>query len=159
MNQSTDPADGRGSRDSALWNQLQNAVAFVAKEDQIIWTIFGIFWAANALLLAALFVQGKVPDRTVGIVISAAGAVLSLIWAVIQSRALRFLHFYEKVQEALEAQLLTDGYRVYTLSRGLNQETFDKSRGTRVPARIIMRGSSVGCAVAWVLSTVGFLCR
>lgn len=34
-----------------LWNQLGNAVAFVVKQDQIAWAIFGVFWAADAVLL------------------------------------------------------------------------------------------------------------
>jgi hypothetical protein len=41
----------RGLNPDQLWNQLANAVALVAKQDQIVWAIFGAFWAANAVLL------------------------------------------------------------------------------------------------------------
>ena len=47
--------------DSALWSQLANAVALVGKQDQIVWAIFGIFWAANAVLVVALFTTGALP--------------------------------------------------------------------------------------------------
>lgn len=52
--------------------QLSNAVALASTTNQIVWTVFGIFWAANAVLLVALFTTGDLPHRTPGLVVSAA---------------------------------------------------------------------------------------
>ncbi len=139
-----------------LWMQLQNAVALAAKEDQIAWTIFGIFWAADVLLLGALFVTGRVPERAVGVSVCIAGSVLSLVWYFIQSRALRFLSFYEKVQHALELQLLTGRVDV-ALSPRLNSTAFDAAQGTSVRARPLMIGSGIGSTVVWFSAGLWFL--
>jgi hypothetical protein len=66
-----------------LWNQLSNAVALVAKQDQIVWAVFGVFWAANAVLLVALFTTGKLPEQSVGIIVSGVGLALSVVWLAI----------------------------------------------------------------------------
>lgn len=85
-----------------LWNQLGNVVALVAKQDQIVWAVFGVFWAANAVLLVALFTTGDLPKRPVGLVVSIFGLALSLLWLAIQHRAMAWLKFYEKVVRKLE---------------------------------------------------------
>ncbi len=41
---------------------MGNAVTLVAKRDHIVWTVFGAFWAANAVLLVALFQNGDFPS-------------------------------------------------------------------------------------------------
>ncbi len=84
-----------------LWNQLSNAVALVAKQDQIVWTVFGAFWAANALLLVALFTTGKLPDQSVGVIVSSVGLTLSLVWLAIEHRAMAWLKFYEGILREL----------------------------------------------------------
>jgi len=80
-----------------LWNQLGHAVTMAAKEDQIVWTIFGVFWAANAVLLVGLFTTGEMPSAKVGVVISTIGIVLSCVWFIIQRRAISWLEYYEKI--------------------------------------------------------------
>ena len=60
-----------------LWNQLGYAVTMASKEDQIVWAIFGVFWAANAVLVVGLFTTGKMPSEIVGVVISTIGFVVS----------------------------------------------------------------------------------
>jgi hypothetical protein len=154
------PNSGNPPSDEMLRSQLANAVAMSAKEDQIAWTVFGIFWAANVLLVGALFVTGKTPERLVGIIIAATGTVLSLIWALMQSRALRFLAFYEEVQRSLERRLLGDESK-FALSPKLNKKAFDDAPGTGARARLIMIWSSIGTAIAWFIGAVCFavICR
>ncbi|OFW00137.1 MAG: hypothetical protein A3G20_08125 [Acidobacteria bacterium RIFCSPLOWO2_12_FULL_59_11] len=87
---------------SDLWNQLGNAVTLVAKQDQIVWAVFGVFWAANAVLLVALFTSGDLPKRPVGFVVSIVGIALSLVWLACERRAVAWLRFYEAIVKGLE---------------------------------------------------------
>jgi hypothetical protein len=69
------PTQSRGAPNpDGLWSQLGNAVALAAKQDQIVWAVFGVFWAANAVLLVALFTTGDLPKRSVGLVVSIVGS-------------------------------------------------------------------------------------
>jgi len=111
---------------SSLWNQLGNVVALASKQDQIAWTIFGIFWAANAILLVALFTTGNLPQRPVGLVISFVGFLLSIVWFVIQRRAVNLLTYYEEIIKNLEYQHLHIPTQV-AISPSLNKSLFDKT--------------------------------
>jgi hypothetical protein len=44
-----------------LQRQLDRVVQMAGKQDQIVWTVFGVFAAANALLLNTLFITGNSP--------------------------------------------------------------------------------------------------
>lgn len=66
---------------------MGNAVTLVAKQDHIVWTVFGAFWAANAVLLVALFQSGDLPKRPVGLIVSRVGFALSPVWLLIRHRA------------------------------------------------------------------------
>jgi hypothetical protein len=92
--------------ESNLWNQLGNAVTLVAKQDQIVWAVFGVFWAANAVLLVALFTSGDLPKRPVGLIVSIVGIALSLVWLAIEHRAVAWLEFYEAIVRELEQKHL-----------------------------------------------------
>ena len=85
-----------------LWTQLGHAVALAAKQDQIVWTVFGVFWAANAVLLVALFTTGDLPKRPAGLIVSIVGLAISVVWAAIQIRAIAWLNFYDEVMKKLE---------------------------------------------------------
>jgi hypothetical protein len=80
-----------------------------AKEDQIIWTIFGVFWAANAVLLVALFTEEGIPTDLVCVIVSFVGVLFSVIWCLIQQRAINWLKYFEKliynIEEKLEESL------------------------------------------------------
>ncbi len=86
------------------WNQLGNAVTLVAKQDQIVWAAFGVFWAANAVLLVALFTSGDLPKQTVGLIVSVVGIALSLVWLAIEHQAVAWLKFYGTIVWELEQQ-------------------------------------------------------
>ena len=94
--QNSPPPPPQLTRDDQ-WKQLGNAVALAAKQDQIAWAIFGVFWAANAVLLVALFTTGALPQPSVGLVVSSVGVVLSLVWRAIERRAVEWLKHYERV--------------------------------------------------------------
>ena len=125
--------------------QLPHAVALAAKQDQIVWTIFGIFWTANAVLLVELFTSGQLPMRAAAIAISAFGSVLSLLWSVIQFRSVAGFRYYEAIIQRLESADFLDVPRAIALSRRLNDL---KRRGFKV------RGLMVACPV---FSTVAWL--
>lgn len=46
---------GHSATSDELWQQLGHAVSLDTSENQVVWTIFGLFWAADAILLVALF--------------------------------------------------------------------------------------------------------
>ena len=111
---------------SSLWNQLGNVVALTSKQDQIAWTIFGIFWAAEAILLGSLFTAGNLPQRPIGMVISFTGIFLSMVWFVIQRRAVNLLTYYEEVIKILECEYLKIPSRA-AISPSLNKVLFEKA--------------------------------
>jgi hypothetical protein len=140
-----------------LWNQLGHAVSMAAKEDQIVWAIFGVFWAANAVLLVALFTTGALPSPPVGIVVSASGAALSWVWFLIQRRAIGWLSYYERIIRELEEKLLVP--HAVALSPGLNEATFNETVGRGVRVRPLMTGSGFVVAVLWIAALACFVCR
>jgi len=59
---------------------LQNSSTLRTGQDQVVWSIFGAFWATNALLLISLFSVGeKWDENIVGILISIIGILISYI--------------------------------------------------------------------------------
>ncbi|MBI3872072.1 MAG: hypothetical protein HY304_03225 [candidate division Zixibacteria bacterium] len=139
-----------------LQDQLGHAVTMAAKQDQIVWTVYGVFCAANAVLLVALFTTGKVPPPPVGMVVSAAGAALSWAWWIIQWRALCWLGYYETIIEQVE--ILLNLPAELCLSSGINKVTRrDRIRGMRV--RGLKVGSALVAAFLWTAALAGFAFR
>ncbi len=120
------------------------------------WAIFGIFWAAEVLLLGALMVTGHLPDRTAGLVLSTTGVILSLVWGLIEARSLMFVVFYEKVVETLELELL-NGRTEIALSTSLARHRFDRIPGPHFRARVLMLCSCGGSLVVWLGFTTWFI--
>ena len=123
----------------ALWSQLQNAVALAAKQDQIVWAIFGVFWAANAVLLVALFTTGDLPKRPVGLVVSIVGLAISLVWTAIQRRAIAWLKFYEGVMSEIEERHLQPPVRL----------TGRREQVGGMPVRLLMLGCPFVSVILW----------
>jgi hypothetical protein len=142
---------------NVLCSQLACAVSMAAKEDQIVWTIFGVFWAANAVLLVALFTTGALPSVLVGIIVSATGAILSWIWFLIQRRAIRWLAYYESIIWKLEEKLSLPPD--LALSPRLNEKRFNEIVGRGLRVRPFMVGSASIAALAWMAALVGFVCK
>jgi hypothetical protein len=128
---------------TGLLAQLSNVVNRSAYEDTVVWAIFGTFWAANALLLVALFSQGDFPRHSaVGIIISAAGTIVSVAWFLIQRRAIGHLKRYEDIIAAIEEELgIPADFR---LSGDRHRENF---RG--VAARKVMREITRLSVIGW----------
>jgi hypothetical protein len=137
-------------------SHLQNAVQLVSKQDQITWTVFNIFWPANALLLVALFTTGRLPSRLVGIVVCAVGLALSVVWTVIQFRAMAHLEFYEAIVNRIEKSYLRVPVDI-ALSGRLNTDLFtDKMSGT-LPVRALMRAIGVTSSILWFVALLWFV--
>jgi|WetSurMetagenome_2_1015567.scaffolds.fasta_scaffold111537_2 hypothetical protein len=143
--------------DELKCNQLSNAVAMAAKEDQIIWTIFGVFWAANAILLVALFTEGGIPTDLVGVTVSFVGVLFSVIWCLIQQRAINWLKYYEKLIFNIEEKLeMPDDC---SISAWRNKRLFNDTIGNGVRVRVLMIVSGLVSSIAWVISFLIFLIR
>jgi len=143
--------------DDWRWLQLSNAVASRSNMDQILWTVFGHFWGANAILLVALFQNGGLPKPLVGILVALIGTALSVAWKIIQRRALGHLKFYEDVVKKLEEDLkipATD-----TLSGWLNAELYKThvESSTRWKAREVMNLCSASAVWIWAIGTCSFV--
>ena len=135
--------------------QLANLVALLAKQDQISWTIYGLFWPANALLLVALFTTGDLPTQVVGIVVSVVGVVLSMVWTVIQFRAIAHLDYYEAIIDRIEEQYVhvpTD----IAISGRLNADLFRSKVAGTLRVRPLIKASPIVAAVLWILSASWF---
>jgi len=125
-----------------LWKQLQNAVTARSSQDQVIWSIFGIFWAANALLLVAIFTSS---GRYVVIVISAVGIFTSIVWMLLLPRAVGHISVYEDVMRDIENILVKNPNFRLTL------EPNAKTRISGPQARVVMRWAVRGFLTIWIL--------
>ncbi len=160
----------RGKRrltQTELWKQLSNAISWRSSEDQVLWTISGIFWAVNAVLLVALFQSGRLPDtHPPRLVIAAVGVILSTIQYFLQGRALGHIRRLEELIKRLELALFFD--REYAVSADLNATDADRflggqkgnvrrkmRMGTLFPVRKLMQYTSCGAALLW-LAALGY---
>ncbi|MEK7994197.1 MAG: hypothetical protein AAB403_10375 [Planctomycetota bacterium] len=154
--QDTEPraTAGRSAISDGLWQQLGHAVSLDTSENQVVWTIFGLFWAADAILLVALFTTGDIPKPTVGMLVSAAGAVLSAIWYLIQKRAIGYLEFYDGVVDRLERQLGVP--TELALSGKINTHLYESSLKGSISIRPLMNRCAFISAVLWIAAFFGF---
>jgi hypothetical protein len=137
----------------ALRAQLANAVALSIKQDQIAWTVFGVFWAASAVLLVALFTTGDVPKRPVGVIVCTVGTALSLVWYVVQVRAIGYLNFYDSVVETIEIRL---GLPAEIALSGRINNTHRSVHVKGVSVRPVMVACTIVSAALWVCGFVWF---
>jgi len=125
-------------------DQLTRAIAARASVDQINWVVFSAFWGANALVLIALVQSGEIKWM-----VPIAGLVISLVWVLIQKRALGHLGYLESVVEKLERALNIQPE--HAVSGWINKETYDKFMPLPLwlRARHLMVFSGVLVAVFW----------
>jgi len=140
-----------------LLQQLSNVVLMCANEEQVIWSIFGTFGATNAILLVALFSTGKLPESPfVGPAVSAVGALLSLVWHLIQRRVRGHLERFEGTMLLLEERLGI-GPRL-ALSAWINKDAYGRLSPPR--ARPLMEACSLVSALSWFVFFLYFVaCR
>ena len=137
-----------------LEHQLDLIVASRVGEDQVTWTIFSIFWAAQVLLIGVLFQGPSFPPTPVAeLIVCLFGVGMSTAWGLTQNRSLLHLERFEDVTARIEGKLQIGGH--------LHPEhrlTMDKRfRGPR--ARTVMRVCCWGTALAWLISSIIFGCR
>jgi hypothetical protein len=141
-----------------MWKQLTNAINSRSAQDQVLWSIFGIFWASNAILIVALFPGGDLPQNPlVGILISAIGVILSLTWHIIIGRALGHIKRFEALINRLEGQGKLAVPPDCAISGEINFKDYQEylPRGPR--ARTVMPVCCGTAMVLWVLSFIFFL--
>src|SRR3989442_6290509 len=87
-------------------NRLENAISLRSSQDQVLWTIYGLFSATNSLFLVALFQTGTFPKAAVGVVVSIVGLPVSIAWLLIQRRALAHIANYDDIIRKIDPELL-----------------------------------------------------
>ncbi|MEO8681075.1 MAG: hypothetical protein ABI665_18640 [Vicinamibacterales bacterium] len=146
----SDDKDGGESNDGTLQNQLTHAIALQCSSNQILWTVFGIFWAANAALLVALFATGAWPTPTIVLIVASVGGALSMVWFYIQDRAIKYLRFYDAVVHQLERT--NQGLPIaVSLSKDAKSDLFQQHVGNGLSVRPVMQVSAAIAAVLWLL--------
>lgn len=135
------------SRDE-LWKQLDNVVSLRSSQDSVLWQAFSLFLASNGVLLVALFTTGKFPDREVGQIVSAVGVLASVVWGLVQRRALAHITAYETLLKRIEGSLFRERDRKHSI-----QEVWKEVRHPP-RARHVMTMTVFGALFGWVL---GFL--
>lgn len=139
-----------------IWNQLSNTINLRSSQDQVLWSIFGTFWAANAILLVALFTTGKLPESPiVGIVVSIVGVILSFTWHIIQKRALAYIIRHEDLMSNLEGKLEFEPE--LAVSADINQSLSQKYLNRGPKARTVMSFFCLGSGFLW-LSSLFYFC-
>ncbi len=148
----------RELEENELWAQLRNAISLRISEDSVLWHIFGIFWAASALLLVALFRSGDFPDNfIVGLIISTVGFSLSIAWFLIQRRSLGHVKRHEKLMERIEQKL---GFNPdYAASAEVNLKDYQEFLSMRPRARNVMKAFSIFALIGWSVLVSLFIYR
>ena len=139
-----------------LWTQLGYAINMRSSIDQVLWTVFGTFWATNAILLVALFTTGDVPSNPkVGLVVAVLGLSLSVIWHLVQNRALGHLVLFETIISRVEKTLRIDPD--FAVSHDINRADYCRflERGPR--ARTLMALCSKIVFFLWTAAFLFFL--
>lgn len=138
-----------------LWRQLGNVIHLRSAQDQVLWSIFGVFWAANAILLVALFPKGHLPTYPVGLIISLVGLFLAVVWHKIQNRALGHVKLYEDLIKKLEEELhiLPEN----AVSPSINKALYEKYLAKGTPARKLMPICSQVMMGLWAFGALIFL--
>lgn len=169
---SSNDGEKRQLQPPELWGQVTNAIRMRASQDQVLWSISGIFMAANAVLLVALFQGGKLPESlTPRIVIPLVGTILSTIQYCLQGRAFGHVGRLDELIRKLESALDFD--HRYAVSVRINTSDADRYlsgrrenvlrrlfiRGTFFHTRTLMQGASVGAALLWLATLAFFVLR
>lgn len=139
-----------------LWAQLTNAVSARSSQDQTLWTIFGAFWAAEGILLVALFTTGSLPKNNVGVIVSIAGVLLSVAWHIINKRAILHLDRWEIFIDRVENKLNFDTDFAISLKLNSTDANYINSKH-KTPVRLVMRRCSLFSGILWTLLLLWFV--
>jgi len=142
---------------NTLQAQLQHVIEYDNNTNDVIWSLFGIFFAVNSVLLVALFQSGDFPKPPAGTIISLAGALMSLVWALFHRRVLAHKERFEALIKRIEEDLnIPVKYRT---SRKTNPEDWQKYMEGKGPgARPLLLFSTWGSFALWLAALLTFLC-
>ena len=141
-----------------LRDQLQHVMDYDNNTNDVIWTLFGIFFGVNSVLLVALFQSGDIPKPPVGTTISFAGALVALVWGLFHRRVLAHKERFEALIRRIEQDLQIPVE--YCTSRRTNAEDWQKYMEGKGPgARPLLFASIWGTLLLWVAALLIFLCR
>ncbi len=89
-----------------MWTpeQLQNVTSLRTDEHNTWVTFFSTCLATTALLLIAIFNSGDLPTKNVGIIICSFGCFTSLIFFLVQNRALISMKTWERAIDQIEKE-------------------------------------------------------
>jgi len=136
-----------------LEHQLELVVSSRIGEDQVTWTIFRVFWAAQVLLVGVLLQGPSFPPHPLaGLIVSILGVFMSTAWGLTQGRSLSHLERFEGLTKSIEVQLQKAGH----LHQDHCLTMAHRFPGLR--ARTAMRVCCWGAALAWFTSAVVFGC-
>lgn len=103
----------------SISKQLQYFHDLKNHEDTLTWTIFSIFFAANALLFGAYY---QTTDSCMilnkMLLLPLFGIFLSFIWLVVQLRVVKYYLFYEEKVEEIEQNYLKNIEKYHTTRKG-----------------------------------------
>lgn len=136
-----------------LLNLLQNHSNLRTGQDQVLWSIFGSFWATNSLLLVSFFAAGSQWNKfVVGLVISVVGTMISWIWAFIQKRAIKRIIIYENAIKSIEKSLKLP----FDICSFYN-ENETKVTTKKLSARKVMIAFSNIMFILWLIALISFV--
>ena len=139
------------------FSQLANATNLRSSQDREQWRVFQIFWAANAILIVALFSQGEFPKNSIGAIISIFGAVMSWVWFMIHRRVAGHVKRYEVLIERLERKLKIPPR--YSVSTELNKKDRRLYLNIKPSARTVMAFCSIMVPIIWSLVIIIFIAK
>jgi hypothetical protein len=145
--------DNSNSPEAYEWKQLANAISMRSAQDNILWMQFGVFSAAHAVLLIALFAGGELPQGAVGIIITLIGFGLSFVSYKIQLRGLGHIDTLEILIDRLERRLieLKQLKDDLAISGHINIEDFNKYVGKGIQGRLWMKITNIVWIGLWVI--------
>lgn len=138
---------------SELLKHLQNMITLRNGQDQVFWMVFSAFWTTNALLLISLFSVGKGrwTVEEVGTIISFIGIFVTIIWTLIQVRALDRIQMHENSIAYIEKKLkLQQELCAYSIPP-------DRTFFIDVQARRVVKFCCFFVLSLWIISFIIFL--
>jgi hypothetical protein len=136
-----------------LREQLRCGTQRVTSEDRIIWTVFSIFLATNAILLRIVSVGRK--SVVIPIFVAVFGLATSVIWFFIQRRTLAHLTAWEGIVEEIERSLNIPSQ--FTFSTSINE---NYKRALPCPRARPLMCLTVGLLfLMWVVFLVLLICK
>ncbi len=138
-----------------VWNHLDNIVRAQNNQDQTYWTIFGVFWPTNALLLVALFSDGKFPEAKVGFIISIIGFLLSILWGIIQFRTTAHLDYLDELVRRIEFEYKVPKNLAFT--KTINEELNKWTTKRTIRIRPIIKYIPFVTALLWAFAAYSSL--